>query len=281
MITADNMMFEVSCPLCRSNRWRFFVSAPSHYGPEKHQVTKCQDCGMIFTNPQSATYLHDVQHRGVLERHLDPDRFPKGEINARFQLRLLARYSGGRKLLDFGCGAGLLVKVAIEEGWHAIGLDLNGELVAAANQYWGFQALRSSTLAEFSNDGQGPFDAIISNQVFEHIQNPTIVGNQLVGLLKPGGVFYIDVPYVHQLKEWFSRGSTLDPTSHWCHYSKKTIKKLMVDLGCKILFCSAAPSLVSVYNMMGLMNWIYPLGCMTKSILPAIGTGVCVIGRKQ
>src|SRR5687768_9410303 len=54
---------EVNCPLCSGEGWTRYVLAPSHYGPESHQVVRCTACGMIYTNPQSRTYLDEVEKR--------------------------------------------------------------------------------------------------------------------------------------------------------------------------------------------------------------------------
>lgn len=254
--------------------------AKSHYGPEKHQVTRCTNCGMIFTNPQSPSYLKEVEQRGALDRHLDPDRLDRMCRNARLLLKLVEPHTSGRSLLDFGCGAGGMVKTAIDKGWNAIGYDLNSGLVDAANKHWDFNALQSGNLEDFYGRFPNTFDTIISFQVFEHLQQPVETGKKLVSLLKPGGVLLVDVPYVHQPMELIRRGKTLDPTSHWCHFSITTLSLLMEKIGCDVVYKKASPSFLNTYYKLGLTNICYSLGVLTKSVLPPIGTGVCVIARK-
>src|SRR4029077_6850522 len=112
----------------------------------------------------------------------------------RLQLRLISNYVPGRSLLDFGSGSGALVRAAIQAGWNAMGLDLNRGLVDAANAHWGFNVLRTGSLEDFVASTAERFDAIVSNQVFEHLQDPVRIGKMLFGLLRPGGVILIDVP---------------------------------------------------------------------------------------
>lgn len=173
-----------------------------------------------------------------------------------------------------------MVQAAIQEGWSAIGFDLNRGLVEAANRHWSFDALKTGSLKKFYADHVNQFDAIISYQVFEHIQTPLEAGREMVRLLKPGGVLLIDVPNVYQPQEWFSRGKTLDPTSHWCHFSTRTLSDMMKRLGLETVYCSAAPAFCGIYQKLGFTKVCYSLGAITKSILPPIGSGVCVIGRK-
>jgi len=184
-------------------------------------------------------------------------------------------------LLDFGAGNGALVAEASRLQWGAVGLDLNQGLVAAANEHWGFDLLISKHLDDFAVDHLSQFDVITSNQVFEHLCDPVSIGDTLVSMLRPGGVLHIDVPNVYQLRERFTRGKTLDPTAHLNHFSLVTLKKLMIRIGCRIVYASAAPSLVRFYHRLGFRRSCYALGRLTRRILPPVGTGVCVIGKKD
>ena len=235
---------------------------------------------MIYTNPQRIDYLDEVEGRGALDRHFETNALEAKKRQARFLLSLLAQHAGGREVLDFGCGAGAFVAAAKEDGWQPTGYDLNGGLVQAARAHWGIDKLHTGPLEEFYASHRGSFDAISCFQVFEHLQQPVPVGKELVSLLKPGGVLLIDVPYVHQPREWISRGKTLDPTSHWCHFSLRTLSDLMRRIDCELVYRSAAPSFVSLYHRLGLKRLCVRLGIITKTMLPPIGSGVCVIGRK-
>jgi SAM-dependent methyltransferase len=277
---SDESWVEVSCPVCGSNRYDVYTHAPSHYGPEKLKVTRCSDCSMVFTNPQLRTYEDNVAERGLLKRHLDPAALDSARRNARLQLRLLSRFGEVRRLLDFGCGSGALVIEARNDGIDAIGLDLNRGQIEAANAHWQFDALQSQDVHDFAAAAPDPFDAIISNQVFEHLQQPLDVGKVLVGMLKPGGLLYVDVPYVYQPGEWFSRGKTLDPTAHWCHFSGRTLGRLVESLGCEVVFWSASPALIGTWHRLKLARAADALGVWCKRLLPPVGSGVCVIAQR-
>lgn len=235
---------------------------------------------MIYTNPQPTTYLDEVEHRGALDRHFRPEVLAGMDRQGRFLLHLLSKFATGRKLLDFGCGAGGMVNAALQEGWATTGYDMNRGLAEAANRHWKFNAIKTGPLDQFYAEHVGQFDAIISYQVFEHIQTPVEAGREMVRLLQPGGVLLIDVPNVYQPQEWLSRGKTLDPTSHWCHFSTRTLSNMMERIGLEELYCSAAPSFCGLYQKLGLTKRCYPLGAITKSLLPPLGSGVCVIARK-
>jgi 2-polyprenyl-3-methyl-5-hydroxy-6-metoxy-1,4-benzoquinol methylase len=196
-------------------------------------------------------------------------------------LSLVARYISGKKILDFGCGRGAFVATALKEGWDAKGYDLNVGIMEEANKFWKTDVFESGTFDSYAERYAGKFDAVVSLQVFEHLAHPQELGAQVLKLLKPGGVFLIDVPNVNQFGEFRSRGSTLDPTAHLCHFSIKTLSTLMEKLGCEVIYRSGAPSFFSIYNKLRLGSLAYGLGRLSKAILPSIGTGACVIGRKK
>jgi 2-polyprenyl-3-methyl-5-hydroxy-6-metoxy-1,4-benzoquinol methylase len=235
---------------------------------------------MIYTNPQPTTYLDEVEHRGALDRHFRADVLAGMERQGRFLLHLLEPFAPGKRLLDFGCGAAGMVNAATQAGWPVTGYDMNRGLAEAANRHWKFDRVLTGPLEDFYAAHAGHFDAIISYQVFEHIQTPVEAARAMARLLKPGGVLLIDVPNVHQPQEWFSRGKTLDPTSHWCHFSTNTLAELVKRAGLDVVYRSGAPSLCGLYQKLGFRQSCYRLGAWTKVLLPPIGSGVCVIARK-
>ena len=279
-LAAYGELAEVACPLCRSGSYKEYVWAPSHYGPEKFRVTKCQSCSMIYTNPQPVTYTSEVAERGVLNRHFSPPKLERHRRMASLVLSVLARHVKGRRVLDFGCGEGAFVAQARAEGWDAVGTDLNHGLVVHANGYWKFDALRPGSLEEFLTTRPSPFDAVVTSQVFEHLQDPVTIGRQLRQLLKPGGLLYIDVPNANQLKEWFHPGVTLNPTAHWNHFTVSTLRRLMSEMGFVVVTASGAPSLVNVYHRVRLGRVANALGRMSRRLLPPIGSGVSCLGRR-
>jgi 2-polyprenyl-3-methyl-5-hydroxy-6-metoxy-1,4-benzoquinol methylase len=165
------------------------------------------------------------------------------------------------------------------EGWSAVGIDLNEGLIESANNFWGFNALQAASINDLLDRGLR-FDAIYSNQVFEHLRKPVAAGSALMKLLKPGGVVYIDVPNAAQFTEHIRRGATLDPTSHFNHFTIGTLRQLLELIGGECVYSSAAPGLFRAWCRVGLTRFAVPLTRATRMILPGIGAGVVVIGRK-
>jgi SAM-dependent methyltransferase len=270
----------VPCPLCDGTNLTLHLLAPSHYGPEKLTISRCLDCGMLFTNPQSVSYEHRVRRRGLLDRYFNPIRLEKAKRLATFHLSYLAQLAPGRRVLDFGCGEGTFVRQAKDEGWDAIGVDLNEDLIDGANEFWKFNALHSLTLDDVARRGWR-FDAIYSNQVFEHLRRPVEVGRALVGMLAPRGAIYLEVPNANQLFEQLNPGSTLDPTSHFNHFTVDTLARLIERVGCEPAYATGAPGMFRFWAKIGTGTRAVPFARVARQILPNVGSGACVIGRKR
>ncbi len=86
----------------------------------------------------------------------------------------------GANILDFGCGDGDLVERYVAAGYDAWGCDIlivedRGRLKAILEPY----------ALPFEDDS---FDFIVSDQVFEHVQNPEAACAEIARVLRPGGL---------------------------------------------------------------------------------------------
>ena len=124
-------------------------------------------------------------------------------------------------MLDYGCGAGEIVRRALDAGIDCYGVDVfygGGSLKAAAET----TGLLGQRILELE-DGRIPmanehFDIVVSNQVFEHIDDFSLPLSEIDRVLKPGGVFinvfpsmqvwregHVGIPFSHR----FAKGSIM------------------------------------------------------------------------
>jgi SAM-dependent methyltransferase len=102
-----------------------------------------------------------------------------------WQCRMLERYGfsipeGGR-VLDFGSGAGGLV-----EAYRAAGIDAYGCDVAVEHETDRQRLIEADPYRIPYPDSW--FDLVVSNQVFEHVQNPIEAFAEITRVLRPGGL---------------------------------------------------------------------------------------------
>lgn len=99
----------------------------------------------------------------------------------------------GKRILDYGCGGGLLSESLIREGARVLGMDLSTESIAVAKEHAVFSGLAADyqvgTIDQLDNRyfEQEPFDIVVSLECLEHVQYPERLVASLSSCLKPGG----------------------------------------------------------------------------------------------
>lgn len=97
----------------------------------------------------------------------------------------------GRKVLDIGCGGGILSEALAKANARVTGIDLSKESIEAAKIHARQQGLdidyRYENIEETASRQAGEFDAITCMEMLEHVPEPNKVIAACSTLLKPGG----------------------------------------------------------------------------------------------
>ena len=91
----------------------------------------------------------------------------------------------GERILDLGCGTGILTKKLADMGCSVIGTDASPEMVAAAREL-GVEAFLADAQTLKMDE---KFDAIMSNAAVHWMPDHYAVVRRVWNLLKPGGRF--------------------------------------------------------------------------------------------
>ncbi|XP_070821629.1 ubiquinone biosynthesis O-methyltransferase, mitochondrial [Chaetodon trifascialis] len=113
----------------------------------------------------------------------------------------------GLKILDVGCGGGLLTEPLGRLGASVLGIDPVGDSIGTAQLHSSSDpdlrdrvSYRACTLEELSaeeeeeeeeEEGPGQFDAIVASEVVEHLANLETFASSCSLMLKPGGSLFI------------------------------------------------------------------------------------------
>ncbi|GAC1629857.1 MAG: bifunctional 2-polyprenyl-6-hydroxyphenol methylase/3-demethylubiquinol 3-O-methyltransferase UbiG [Bradyrhizobium sp.] len=100
---------------------------------------------------------------------------------------------GGLRILDIGCGAGLLCEPLTRLGAQLIGVDPSASNIAAAWLHADKGQLsidyRCSTVEQM--DARERFDIVLAMEVVEHVSDVGLFLNRCAAMLKPGGMMVI------------------------------------------------------------------------------------------
>ncbi|HZH43585.1 MAG TPA: bifunctional 2-polyprenyl-6-hydroxyphenol methylase/3-demethylubiquinol 3-O-methyltransferase UbiG [Lysobacter sp.] len=134
----------------------------------------------------------------LANRWWDPDG-PQKPLHALNPVRL--RYVAervplaGARVLDVGCGGGLLSEALAREGAQVTAIDLAPELIKVARLHTLESGLtvdyRVQPVEAVAEELPGAFDAVTCMEMLEHVPDPAAVIAACARLLRPGGRLFV------------------------------------------------------------------------------------------
>ena len=102
----------------------------------------------------------------------------------------------GKRVLDVGCGGGILADSMARRGAEVLGIDLASKALKVAQLHALEAETQGVSYREISAEAlvveqPGSFDMVTCMEMLEHVPDPSLVVNACAGLVKPGGhVFF-------------------------------------------------------------------------------------------
>lgn len=101
----------------------------------------------------------------------------------------------GRRVLDVGCGGGLLAEALAALGASVTGIDLAPGMIEVARLHAAESALaidyRVADAAELATANPGAFDVVTCMEMLEHVPEPAAMLASLAALTRPGGALFV------------------------------------------------------------------------------------------
>ena len=101
----------------------------------------------------------------------------------------------GMRLLDIGCGGGLLCEPMARLGFSVTGADASPRNIGVARAHAEAQGLdidyRADTAENLLAAGEPPFDVVLNMEVIEHVADAARFLQDCVKLLRPGGLMIV------------------------------------------------------------------------------------------
>jgi SAM-dependent methyltransferase len=137
---------------------------------------------MISEQTPTSGFQLETNSAEAYERYLVPAIFaPSAE-------RLLDRVGiePGQRVLDVGCGTGIVARTAAARGAHASGVDLNEGMLAVARSAAPDVDWQVGDAAALPFD-DGSFDVVLSQQALQFMRDPVGALREMSRVMAPGG----------------------------------------------------------------------------------------------
>jgi 2-polyprenyl-6-hydroxyphenyl methylase/3-demethylubiquinone-9 3-methyltransferase len=143
-------------------------------------------------------HLHEINKFGSqAERWWDPQGELKTlhDINP-LRLQFIRRFTDlkGTRIVDVGCGGGILTEGLAKEGADALGIDLSAELLDIADLHSLESGIRTQyrkiSAEDLAAEQPAGFDHVTCMEMLEHVPDPGAIINACATLVKPGGMVF-------------------------------------------------------------------------------------------
>ncbi|KYN07223.1 Hexaprenyldihydroxybenzoate methyltransferase, mitochondrial [Cyphomyrmex costatus] len=121
-----------------------------------------------------------------------------GLANAGVQMQNSVLPLEGVKIVDVGCGGGILTERLARIGAQVTGIDASAELINAAKEHAKLDPnilervnYIQTTVEDFSQKERESYDAVVASEVLEHVTDAQLFLKKCVEIMKPGGSIFI------------------------------------------------------------------------------------------
>lgn len=222
------------CPICKQEAPQKWLQAPDrfHGRQELYRLARCPGCSLVWLdNPPVPQEMHrhytDCYHQLISKAgDTSPHRW-------RAHRDALLQHKRSGALLDLGCSSGAFLEFLKGERWKLYGIEMSAECARRAKMRSGADVFVGDILnAPFPANS---FDAITCFDVLEHLYEPLQIIAKVREWLKPGGIFYVQVPNVDgaEARVFGSYWHGLELPRHLFHYSPASLTFLARSAGLK------------------------------------------------
>jgi SAM-dependent methyltransferase len=191
---ADSPSAEL-CPMCGQPGAQEWLRAPDRLHGRRHKYTlmRCPGCVLIWQrNPPrpEEMYLHytNAYHKLIsASGENSPHRWQGRRAK-------IEQHAQSGSILDLGCSSGSFLGSMKRERWKLHGIEMSADCARRAEARTGANVFVGDLLdAPFPPES---FDVITCFDVLEHVYEPLRVMAKVCAWLKPGGIFYVQVPNI-------------------------------------------------------------------------------------
>ncbi len=219
------------CPVCAAEQ-----AVPRlHVEGLTSPIVVCEHCGTGRFDPlpsaaEIAAFYPPHYYGDLGRKFARPIELVLRLVTARHAAFLVEGLPPGARVLDVGCGRGMLLAGLGRRGYEAHGFEVNA--AAALGVAAGTQVRIAPSLEE-AGYPDAYFDGVVIWHVLEHVREPRRTLEAVRRIVKPGARVLVAVPNFSSLQArwagptWFH----LDPPRHLYHFPLEALRRLLDGTG--------------------------------------------------
>lgn len=183
----------------------------------------------------------DYQHRAITQ---GPNIQRQWHLEKRSMLEWYFPVTEGQRVLDVGCGSGVIAAAMAQSGARVLAIDGNKDAINYGRSTFGSDNLEFRLgLVDELKLPEASFDRIVCLEVLEHIyaaQGEALVAS-LGRLLKPGGKLLVTTPnyrgtwpFIEWLTDRIGPTARMEADQHVTHYTRRSLSSIIGRAGLEI-----------------------------------------------
>ena len=250
------------CRLCQSPGAQLAGSKLGTWSGRTFELYRCPTCRFIFVGDPWLDYERLYDEDYYAGRGADPLVDYAYEVDGYAQSIRLYEWRGIHERvgsltglgpdtawLDYGCGAGGLVRYLIQAG-HKKAIGFEQDWARTRILRLGVPALDRAELER----AEHVFDVVTAVEVIEHVYDPITELRRMRKVLKPGGLLFLTTgnpsPYLERLEKW----RYIVPEVHISFFEPETLAWAMRQAGFEPVFAGFGPGWVDILRFKILKN---------------------------
>ncbi|HEV3129401.1 MAG TPA: class I SAM-dependent methyltransferase [Solirubrobacteraceae bacterium] len=246
--------------------------APSttQFGTALSDIVRCQSCGHMQlarppTEPSLLVAYQDVDSVDYVAEETGQ------RTTARSTLEMIEQHASPGRLLDVGCWVGFLLDEARHHGWEVTGVEPSRFASSYARERFALDVYTGDLVDARLEPGS--FDAVVLEDVIEHLPDPGQALDRIAELTSPGAVLHLALPDAGSRvarvlgRRWWS----VIPT-HVHYFTRGSMSALLQRHGWQVLAIRTAPKAFTLRYYLGrLAGYSPPLSCRLIALAEAFG----------
>lgn len=221
------------CKICDGSDFKLFLKTQDYfYTREEFSLSKCNNCGFVFTNPipenlgryyDTEEYLsHDTANVNIISKIYGFIR----NLNISRKYNIVSSYVPRGTILDIGCGTGELLAFFKKKGWKTKGVEPNQKARHTAISNNNVDVIGEDEINQIDPESQ---DVVSMWHVLEHIEELNTRIEQVKGLTSKNGLMIFALPNLNSpdSKKYGKHWAGLDVPRHLYHFTEDSFSRLM------------------------------------------------------